>query len=386
VTVTVPAMVDDYRDIIAGIAEFGRHANPEPPGPYDDLSTLGRERRRLAMAFASEGWLGMGSAVSPDGQPLAALTAAAEAATNMAFPLNVPLAESWTALRLAELAGSQQSGTHVTALASAGLFRQAALQSSPWVPWATTADQVLVPELAESGAAEVIELPAHDIDWAPAPRLDATLATGRLPAMPAGAGRSIGSICARCVRRLRVEYLCLQTAEMVGAARELTSRTVEYLKTRQQFGRPLATFQALQHKAADMLVTAETAKSLLDLAVAAAGEHRPCEHRPAADVDPARSAADRQAYEIALSVKGYVGETCSALANDAIQLHGGVGYTWEGGVHWNAGRILHQASCGISAREALIVSGLQAIRRGSPLGATIDLTGGTKELDDDQPG
>lgn len=101
-------------------------------------------------------------------------------------------------------------------------------------------------------------------------------------------------------------------AEAVGAMRVLIDATTEYMRTRQQFGRPIGRFQALQHRAADMMIHFEQAKSMSYLATLRC-------------LDPERKERRR-----ALSAaKVLVGRACRFVGQQAVQLHGGMGMTDE---------------------------------------------------------
>jgi alkylation response protein AidB-like acyl-CoA dehydrogenase len=104
-------------------------------------------------------------------------------------------------------------------------------------------------------------------------------------------------------------------AEQVGVAQRALDMTVETARTRVQFGRPIGSFQAVKHRCADMLVDVELSRSLVDGAL------------HAVDLDP--SAAQ---LEAAL-VRGFVGDACLAVTAGTIQVHGGVGFTWEHDAH-----------------------------------------------------
>jgi alkylation response protein AidB-like acyl-CoA dehydrogenase len=108
------------------------------------------------------------------------------------------------------------------------------------------------------------------------------------------------------------EAIAALCAEAVGAMTGLHELTVDYLKTRKQFGVPIGSFQVLQHKAVDMLTALEEARSMAYYATMMAAEPDAAERRKA------MSAAKVQ---IGKSAK-FVGET-------AIQLHGGIGMTME---------------------------------------------------------
>jgi len=101
-------------------------------------------------------------------------------------------------------------------------------------------------------------------------------------------------------------------AEAVGAMDESLKTTVEYLKTRKQFGVPIGTFQTLQHRAADMFVFLEQARSMALLATMAATFEN----------------ADERAKAVA-AAKVQVGKSLKFVGQQAIQLHGGIGMTME---------------------------------------------------------
>jgi len=104
-------------------------------------------------------------------------------------------------------------------------------------------------------------------------------------------------------------------AEQAGGAQRCLETATEYAKTRLQFGRPIGTFQAIKHRCADMLVSVEFAKSAAYGAAAALGE----------DGD----AAD----EATAIAKSYCSEAFFQAAGDNIQIHGGMGFTWEADAH-----------------------------------------------------
>jgi len=101
-------------------------------------------------------------------------------------------------------------------------------------------------------------------------------------------------------------------AEAVGAMQEALKLTVEYLKTRKQFGVTIGSFQALQHRASDMLVALEQARSMAAFAAMMASEENRSERRRAL------SAAKIQ-----------IGQSARFIGQQAIQLHGGMGMTME---------------------------------------------------------
>ena len=100
-------------------------------------------------------------------------------------------------------------------------------------------------------------------------------------------------------------------AEMVGGMQWVLDTSVEYAKTRQQFGRPIGSFQAVQHMCADMLLLTESARSAAYYAAWALTER-----------DPAASGAVSVA-------KAYCSDAYREVANRGVQVHGGIGFTWE---------------------------------------------------------
>jgi alkylation response protein AidB-like acyl-CoA dehydrogenase len=98
-------------------------------------------------------------------------------------------------------------------------------------------------------------------------------------------------------------------AEMVGGMQWVLDTTVEYAKTRQQFGRPIGSFQAVQHHCADMLLLTESARSATLYAAWAT-------------------------TPLAVSVaKAYCSDAAREVGNRGIQVHGGIGFTWEHDLH-----------------------------------------------------
>jgi alkylation response protein AidB-like acyl-CoA dehydrogenase len=104
-------------------------------------------------------------------------------------------------------------------------------------------------------------------------------------------------------------------AEQVGGAQRVLEMAVQYAKDRIQFGRPIGSFQAIKHKCADMLVEVESARSALYYAAWAAG------------------AGDPELPAVASLAKSYCSEAYFHAAAQNIQIHGGIGFTWEHPAH-----------------------------------------------------
>jgi len=104
-------------------------------------------------------------------------------------------------------------------------------------------------------------------------------------------------------------------AEMCGGAQRVLDMTTEYAKIRIAFGKPIGAYQGVKHKAADMLVEIENAKSLTYYAAWAVDENVP------------------EAPLAASMAKAYVSDAFRRAAGTGIQLHGGIGFTWEHDLH-----------------------------------------------------
>jgi alkylation response protein AidB-like acyl-CoA dehydrogenase len=113
---------------------------------------------------------------------------------------------------------------------------------------------------------------------------------------------------------LDIAAICLAN-EMVGGAERLRESAVEYAKLRVQFGRAIGSFQSIQHKAADMLLDVELAKSAAYYAAAAADE------------------GDEELPALASLAKAAASEAYMQTAVHAVQIHGGIGFTWDNDTH-----------------------------------------------------
>lgn len=114
------------------------------------------------------------------------------------------------------------------------------------------------------------------------------------------------------IERVAHSAIAFLAAEAVGAMAATHEMTVEYLKTRKQFGAPIGSFQALQHRAADMLIMVEQARSMAYFATMMADEADALERRKAIS-----------------AAKVQIGRSARFVGEQAIQLHGGMGMTME---------------------------------------------------------
>jgi alkylation response protein AidB-like acyl-CoA dehydrogenase len=123
--------------------------------------------------------------------------------------------------------------------------------------------------------------------------------------------------------------LVLQCAEIVGATDRVFDFTIQYAFDRSSFGRALASYQALKHRFADMKLWLESA------------------HAITVDATRAVQAGAPDAGEVVRIAKAYVAERCPEVIQDCIQMHGGIGVTWEHDLHLYLRRVvLHRQTYG----------------------------------------
>ncbi len=179
------------------------------------------------------------------------------------------------------------------------------------------ADVVLVAAQAGDGLGLFrVEGGASELRRTALPALDLTRKLSRLEfsATPAVA-ISVGDVSAALERVLALTIAAL-SAEQVGGAERCLEMATEYAKTRLQFGRPIGSYQAIKHKCADMLVEVEFARS--------AAYHAAFR---------ARADDTAEAATTAHMAKAYCSEAYFHAAAENIQIHGGMGFTWEHSAH-----------------------------------------------------
>jgi alkylation response protein AidB-like acyl-CoA dehydrogenase len=135
----------------------------------------------------------------------------------------------------------------------------------------------------------------------------ASVSREQLLGEPGGAAPAVG-------RGLNLARIAL-ASEALGGAQHVLEMTVAYVKQRAQFGRPIGSFQAIKHRLADMMIEVEAAKSAAWYAACAAQE------------------LDAELDEAAAIAKSYCCDAFFDCAANAIQLHGGIGFTWEHDAH-----------------------------------------------------
>jgi alkylation response protein AidB-like acyl-CoA dehydrogenase len=180
-----------------------------------------------------------------------------------------------------------------------------------------TASLILVVAQADGGPSLfAVDANANGLTRRKLETLDMTrkVASIELSGTPARLIGSEGDAAGIIERTLRLAVIAL-SVEQVGAAQKCLDMSVDYAKLRVQFGRPIGSFQAIKHKCADMLLEVESARSAAYYAAWALDE--------GSDELPA----------VAALAKSYCSEAFANAAAENIQIHGGIGFTWEHDAH-----------------------------------------------------
>ena len=180
-----------------------------------------------------------------------------------------------------------------------------------------TADLILVVAAAGPGLSLfAVDPGAAGLDRRVLPTLDQTRKLARLE-FDAVPGRLIGGPGEAGVvldRTLDVAAIAL-AAEQLGGAQRVLDMAVGYAKIRHQFGRPIGSFQAIKHRCADLLLEVESLRSAVAYAAAAVAEN------------------SAEVPVVAALAKAYASDVYFHVAAENIQIHGGIGFTWEHDAH-----------------------------------------------------
>jgi len=146
------------------------------------------------------------------------------------------------------------------------------------------------------------------------------------------------------LQQIALKASAILSAEMVGVSEMAMEMTVEYLKNRQAFGVVIGTFQALKHKAADMYVANEYSRSLMEWACECVKENDP------------------DAQMAVAMAKSYCGDSVKFVTDAGVQLHGGIGFTWDHDLHlyFKRGRYNDTAFGDSNVQKDWIASKLEA--------------------------
>jgi len=283
-------------DVLADLASPARvRAHTDTSAPYDAA---------LWAALVEQGWLGVEVGEADGGLGLGAVEVAVLVEELGKHAAPAPFVPNVLALGAFAEAGERD---WVERLLGGDAVACVAWDAAAPVPYAPTADVALV--LSDDGvyAQELTERPRRE------PAMDLTRELGWLPFDPSRA-RKIGGAEART--RLFDRGATFTSADLLGSAVHALDLSVQYAKDRVQFGRPIGSFQAVKHRCADMLVDVEGMRSTVYWAAWCIG---------AADADASVSAS---------TAKVWCSDASKRVMASALQVHGGIGFTWEHDLHF----------------------------------------------------
>ncbi len=182
---------------------------------------------------------------------------------------------------------------------------------------ALTAGLLLVPVVEASGPAiYVVDPNATGVQLDPVVALDLTRPLAGVRFDGALGRRLVGGPAAAAALDSALTIgAALLASEQLGLAERCLEMTVEYLRTRYQFGRPIGSFQSLKHRLADLWTSISQARAVARYAAACVADHDP---------DTAVAVAVAQAHASGVAVRA---------AEECVQMHGGIGFTWEHPAH-----------------------------------------------------
>ncbi len=273
-------------DMAVVLEEMGRVVHP---GPF------------ASTAVAAAGLLTLVADVSPDaGDLLAALAAGATVAT-VVLPLDDEL-DSWALHASADrITGA---ATHVADAPAAEVL-------------------VVVAHTDRGLGVFVVEAGAPGLEVTPTETIDATRRQGAVAFVDTPARRLGSDDASDAIAATRDRMVAAAVVDGVGAAEQSLALAVGYAKEREQFGKPIGSFQAVQHLCAEMLQAVELGRAAAYYACWAC--------------DAADPAERRRAVTMAVA---FAGDGFSRVAASAIQVFGGVGFTWEHDIHLFYKRLL----------------------------------------------
>jgi alkylation response protein AidB-like acyl-CoA dehydrogenase len=286
------------RELIASRASAERVREHAEAARYDD--GLWRELSEL-------GWPGIAVAEEHGGQGLGTVELAILSEELGRAVAPVPFLPSVLAATLIEHAGTDaQKERWLPSLASGEITGAVSAAEDGLAPLVQGGEGASVFVLLEDGRSRVVA--ADEAEVTPTASIDSTRPAARVAA-PDGAGEALpGDALDRALVPI--------AAELVGICDRALEMTVAYVKDRKQFGTPVGAYQAVSHRCAQMLLDTEGARAAVAFAAWAA------------DADPERLP------EAAAMAKAAASDAGREVTAAAIQLHGGIGFTWEADVHW----------------------------------------------------
>lgn len=329
--IDISDLCDSFRSVLDTECSAQRvHAHIDSDAPFD--AALWRQAAEL-------GWLGLTIAEDHGGLGLSAVAACAlhvelgrrtAPAPFLTHQLGAAIiAQCGSEPQKAELLSKAAAGEIVFALAlPAGSDAQAGLTLDDAgraagriedVLYGAGATHIIARAAPPQGDERfvVIDVSSAGVDIVRADTVDRTrhLASVSCDGAALGANAVLAGAVDQARAGLSIDAALALGADSLGLADAVFELTLDYLKTREQFGRAIGTFQALKHRCADHKVALEAARALLDDA---------CLSRDAGAPEAALNAA---------LAKAYACDVAADIAEDAVQLHGGIGFTWEHDCH-----------------------------------------------------
>ena len=290
------ALRDGARELLDGLAAPAQvRAHTAGGAPFD---------ASLWAAMADQGWLGIEVPEARGGVGLGPVEVAVLCEELGRHSAPAPFTP--TVLAIAALDDAGEDGWVERLVAGDALACVAWDPAAP-VPYAPSSDLAVV--LADDGVftIDIGERPARQ------PAMDLTRELGWLP-FDRSRARQIGDADAR--DRLLDRGATFAAADLLGSASRALDLAVEHAKERVQFGRPIGSFQAVKHRCADMLVDVEGMRSTVYWAAWCIG------------------AADPEAHVAASTAKTWCSDASKRVMGSALQVHGGIGFTWEHDLHF----------------------------------------------------
>jgi alkylation response protein AidB-like acyl-CoA dehydrogenase len=258
----------------------------------------------LWRAMADQGWLGIEVAEADGGVGLGAVEVAVLCEELGRHGAPAPFTSTVLAIDAFAAAGEH---AWVERLVAGDALACIAWDPAAPVPYAPSADVAVVMAADGVYAMEVRDRPPRQ------PAMDLTRELGWLAFDPASAQR-IGGADART--RLLDRGAAFAAADLLGSAGRALDMAVEHAKDRVQFGRPIGSFQAVKHRCADMLVDVEGMRSTVYWAAWCIG------------------AGDAESSIAASTAKTWCSDASKRVMSSALQVHGGIGFTWEHDLHF----------------------------------------------------
>lgn len=290
------ALREGARDLLDDLAAPERvRAHTETDAPYD---------AQLWRAMVEQGWLGIEVPEARGGVGLGAVELAILVEEMGRHAAPAPFASNALALDVLVRAGDD---AWVDRLLAGDAVACVAWDPAHPVPYAPSADLAIVCAADAVLAIELDQRPARE------PAMDITREIGWLP-VDASRARRVGDAAER--ERLLDRGALVTSADLLGGASRALDMAVEYAKERVQFDRPIGSFQAVKHRCADMLVDVEGMRSTVYWAAWCIG------------------AGDAESSVAASTAKTWCADASKRVMASALQVHGGIGFTWEHDLHF----------------------------------------------------